>query len=82
MMLVASVTLLVAVFLVAWSLFLYVAIVKPQRDELREERRARIRAEENAKRSSQWMASVSCERLRRTNKNVPYAERFQTIKMS
>ena len=79
-MLVASVVSIVVVFLLVWTLALYVAVIAPQREELLRERAARTRAEAEAERLTNTVAALAGEQLRLRNYHAAHAERHQTIR--
>lgn len=68
------------VFLCVGLLFAYVAIIRPQSDELRRERAARIHAEAEADRLANAVAALAGEQLRLRNYHAPHHERHQTIR--
>lgn len=68
------------VFLCVGLLFAYVAVIRPQNEELQRERAARRRAEEEAQRLADGLARVAGEQLRLRNSHAAHAEQHQTIR--
>lgn len=68
------------VFLCVGVLFAWVAIIRPQSEELRRERAARIRAEAESARLANSVAALAGEQVRIKNRHASHPERHQTIR--